>query len=145
MASVSTYLNFRDSTESAFAFYRIVFGTEPSAPIVRFKDMPSSPEAPTIPPEVGNLVMHMELPIVGGHVLHGTDAPEAFGFKVQQGNNVYINLEPDTRAESDRLFAGLSEGGTVEQPLQDQFWGAYFGSLTDKFGIHWMINCTVKN
>jgi PhnB protein len=145
MAGVSTYLNFTDSTESAFAFYKTVFGTESSTPIMRFKDMPSPPGAPPVPPEVANLVMHMELPILGGHILHGTDAPEAFGFKVLQGNNLYINLEPDTRTEADSIFSGLSEGGQVEQPLQEQFWGAYFGSFKDKFGVQWMINCTAKN
>jgi PhnB protein len=56
------------------------------------------------------------------------------------GNNVHINLEPDTREEADCLFAALAEGGRVEQPMQDMFWGAYFGSLADRFGVHWMIN-----
>jgi uncharacterized glyoxalase superfamily protein PhnB len=55
--------------------------------------------------------------------------------------NIYINLEPDSRAETDRLFAALSAGGKVGMPLQDMFWGAYFGSCTDKFGVQWMFNC----
>jgi PhnB protein len=54
---------------------------------------------------------------------------------------VHINLEPDTRDETDRLFAALAVGGQVEMPLQPMFWGAYFGSLTDRFGIKWMFNC----
>jgi PhnB protein len=58
---------------------------------------------------------------------------------------VYINLEPDTRAETDRLFNTLAEGGTVEMPLQEMFWGGYFGSLSDRFGIRWMFNCMNKN
>ncbi len=66
--------------------------------------------------------MHVALPILGGHMLMGTDAPESMGFKVQPGNNVYITLEPDTRAEADRLFAALSANGTIEMPLQDMFW-----------------------
>jgi PhnB protein len=74
----------------------------------------------------------------------GTDAPESMGFKVQQGNNVYINLEPDTRAEVDRLFAALSEGGKAETAPQEMFWGAYYGSCTDKFGVQWMFNCQAK-
>lgn len=67
------------------------------------------------------------------------------GFKLNQGNNVYINLEPDTRAETERLFAALAAGGVVEMQLQDMFLGAYFGSLTDRFGIRWMFNCAAKS
>ena len=88
-----------------------------------------------------NLVMHVELPITGGHLLMGTDAPESMGFNVRFGNNVHINLEPDTREETERLFRGLSAGGKVEMELQEMFWGAYFGSCTDKFGVRWMFNC----
>jgi len=86
--------------------------------------------------------MHVELPILGSHVLMGTDAPESMGFTVTPGNNMFINLEPDTRSETDRLFKALPEGGTVGMPLADMFWGGYFGSLTDRFGISWMFNCT---
>lgn len=67
------------------------------------------------------------------------------GFKLNQGNNVYINLEPDRRAETERLFVALAAGGVVEMQLQDMFWGAYFGSLTDRFGIRWMFNCAAKS
>lgn len=74
----------------------------------------------------------------------GTDAPESMGFKVVQGNNVYINLEPDTRKDVDDLFAKLSEGGKVEFKPQVMFWGDYFASLTDKFGIMWMFNTSAK-
>lgn len=91
-----------------------------------------------------NLVMHVALPILGGHVLMGTDAPESMGFKVNYGNNVYINLEPDTRAETDRLFAALAAEGKIEMPLQEMFWGDYFGSCADKYGVNWMFNCTSK-
>lgn len=144
MAGVSTYLNFADTTEAAFAFYKSVFGTDYSAPVMRFQDIPASPEVPPMTAEVANLVMHMQLPILGGHVLHGSDAPEVFGFKVAKGNNVHINLEPDTREECERLFAALSEDGEVEMPLQDQFWGGYFASFTDRFGIRWMVNGPAK-
>jgi PhnB protein len=88
--------------------------------------------------------MHVSLPILGGHLLMGTDAPESMGFKVNAGNNVYINLSPDTREETQQLFKGLSEGGTVEQELQDMFWGDYYGSCRDKFGVQWMFNCAAK-
>lgn len=85
--------------------------------------------------------MHIELPILAGHVLMGTDAPESMGFALTQGNTVTINLEPDTRGETDKLFAALAVGGSVDMPLSQQFWGGYFGILVDKFGIRWMFNC----
>jgi len=144
MARVSTYLNFARSTEKAFMFYRSVFGGDFSEPIHRFSEIPATPGQPPLPESDKNLVMHVELPILGGHVLMGTDAPESMGFSLTQGNNVYINLEPDTRAETERLFNALSINGKIEMPLQDMFWGAYFGSLTDQFGIQWMFNCTSK-
>jgi PhnB protein len=144
MARVSTYLNFSRTTEEAFLFYKSVFGGNFTTPIHRFSEVPRQPGQPPLAEADNNLVMHVELPILGGHVLMGTDAPESMGFTLTAGNNIYINLEPDTRAETDRLFKGLSEGGTVEMPLQEMFWGGYFGSLTDRFGIHWMFNCTSK-
>jgi PhnB protein len=89
--------------------------------------------------------MHVELPILAGHALMGTDAPESMGFTLVQGNNVFINLEPDTRTDTDRLFKALSEGGKIDMPLQEMFWGGYFGSLVDKFGLRWMFNSASKN
>ena len=141
MASVSTYLNFVRNTEEAFNFYKSVFGGEFFGQgITRFGDIPAGPDNPPMAEEDKNLVMHVELRILGSHTLMGTDAPESMGFKVNFGNNSYINLQPDTRAETDQLFAGLSAGGTVGMELQDMFWGDYFGSFRDQFGIGWMIN-----
>lgn len=141
MARVSTYLNFPRSTEEAFMFYRSVFGGDFEGSIMRFRDIPAGPDSPPMPDADKDLVMHVVLPILGGHILMGTDAPESMGFTLTPGNNVYINLEPDTRAETDRLFEALAEGGKVEMALQDMFWGGYYGSLTDRFGIQWMFNC----
>lgn len=141
MARVSTYLNFTNETEAAFTFYKSVFGGEFNGPIHRFSDAPTDPSRPALSASEQNLVLHIELPILGGHVLMGTDAPESMGFKLNPGNHVYINLEPDTRAEADRLFNALAVGGQINMPIQDMFWGAYFGSLTDRFGIQWMVNC----
>lgn len=145
MARVSTYLNFPRSTEEAFLFYQSVFGTEFSAPIARFRDIPTQPGQPAIAEDDLNLVMHVELPILSGHVLMGTDAPESMGFHLVPGNNFSINLEPDTRAETERLFQALGEGGKVDMPLRDMFWGAYFGTLVDRFGIRWMFNCAQRD
>jgi PhnB protein len=144
MPRVSTYLNFSRSTEQAFLFYQSVFSGEFCSPIHRFGDIPAHPGQPPPADADKNLVMHVELPILGGHVLMGTDAPESMGFALTFGNNVYINLEPDTRVETDRLFQALSQGGEIDMPLQEMFWGGYFGSLTDRFGVRWMFNCASK-
>jgi PhnB protein len=144
MARVSTYINCPRSTEEAFLFYRSVFKTEFCSDIARFKDMPVQPGQPPLGEADGNLILHIELPTLGGHVLMGTDAPESLGFTVTPGSNMHINLEPDTRSEADRLFTELSAGGKVEMPIQDMFWGAYFGSFKDRYGINWMVNCTAK-
>ncbi len=144
MATVSTYLNFARNTEEAFNFYKSVFGTEFSGPIFRFSEIPPEAGAPLVPEEDKNLVMHIALPILGGHTIMGTDAPESMGFRVSYGNNVYLSLHPDTREETKRLFDALSKGGKIEQELQDMFWGDYYGSCSDKFGVHWMFNCDKK-
>ena len=144
MARVSTYLNFAGNTEQAFQFYRTVFGGEFNGAIHRFGDAPPAPGQPPMSDADKKLVMHIELALIGGHVMMGTDAPASMGFTVVHGNSVHINLEPDTRAEAEHLFKALSAGAKVEMPLQDMFWGAYFGSLTDQFGIHWMVNCMAK-
>ena len=144
MASVSTYLNFAGTTEEAFNFYKSVFGGEFSGQVMRFGDIPPQEGMPCIAEADKNLVMHVELRILGGHVLMGTDAPESMGFKLNPGNNVYISLHPDTRKETKRLFDALSAGGKVEMELQDMFWGDYYGSCRDKFGTQWMFNCSEK-
>ncbi|MFV5689683.1 VOC family protein [Flavobacterium sp. ZT3R25] len=145
MARVSTYLNFPRNTEVAFNFYKSVFGGEFSGGgIARFKDIPPAEGMPPLDENDKNLIMHIELPIVGGHILMGTDAPESIGFKVNFGNNVYINLEPDTRAETKKLFIALAAEGTITMELQVMFWGVYYGSCTDKFGVQWMFNCVEK-
>jgi PhnB protein len=144
MARVSTYLNFPGSTEEAFEFYRSVFGGEFSGPIHRFGEVPAAPNQPPLSEADKKLVMHVELAILDGHMLMGTDAPKSMGFSVNHGNSVHINLEPDTRAETQRLYNALAAGAKIDMALQDMFWGAYFGSLTDKFGICWMFNCTSK-
>jgi PhnB protein len=111
---------------------------------MRFGAIPPSTEAPPIAEADKNLVMHVELRILDSHSLMGIDAPESMGFKVNFGNNTYINLQPDTRNVTKRLFTHLSEGGTVTMELQNMFWGDYYGSCTDKFGVQWMFNCSEK-
>ncbi len=144
MSRVSTYLNFPRSTEEAFNFYKSVFGTEFVGDIARMGSVPGGEGGPQIADDDKNLVMHVALPIIGGHILMGTDAPESIGFHLHPGNNVFVNLEPDTRAETEKLFTALSDGGVVGMQLADMFWGDYFGSCTDKYGVQWMFNCTEK-
>lgn len=144
-ARVCTYVNFPGNTEEAFLFYQSVFKTKFTGNgIQRFGDLPADADHPPVADELKKLVLHVELPITANHILMGTDAPEEMGFKVVQGNNMHISLEPDTREEAERLFNQLSVDGNITMPLQDMFWGAYFGSFTDKYGINWMINFLYK-
>ncbi|MFV0259507.1 MAG: VOC family protein [Acidimicrobiales bacterium] len=140
MATVATYLNFMGTTGEAFEHYRTVFGTDYQGDIVRMGDVPTQPGEPEMTDAEKALVMHVALPITGGHVLMGTDAIESAGHVLNQGNNVSIMVMPDSRDEADRIFAGLADGASDVMPMQDMFWGDYFGSLCDRFGIRWMIN-----
>ncbi|CAN5863422.1 MAG: VOC family protein [Actinobacteria bacterium] len=140
MAGVSTYLNFMGKTEEAFNFYKSVFRTEFSGPINYMRDVPPDPNSPPLPENEKGLVMHVALPTLGGHQLMGTDALESMSHELTFGNNISINLEPDSREEADRLFAALSDGGEVTMAMEDMFWGDYFGTVTDKYGVQWMVN-----
>lgn len=144
MARVSSYLNFPGNTEEAFNFYKKVFKSEFINGIKRFGEVPADPNQPPMAEELKKLVLHIELPILGGHILMGTDAPKEFGMTVNKGNNMHIILEPESREEAKRLFDELSEDGVIEMPIQDMFWGDYYGSFQDKFGINWMINFQQK-
>lgn len=142
---VCTYLNFPGNAEEAFLFYKSVFKTEfIGNGIQRFGDLPTNENQPAIADNLKNMVLHVELPIIANHILMGTDAPKEMGFSVTQGNNMFISLEPETRIEAKRIFEVLSVDGTISMPLEEMFWGAYFGTFTDKFGINWMINCLNK-
>ncbi|MHB1583705.1 MAG: VOC family protein [Acidimicrobiales bacterium] len=139
MARVSTYLNFDGRAEEALAYYGEIFGTEPSAPVVRFADMAPSPDGPTLAADDARKVMHAELPILGGHVLMATDLLESLGQQVKVGNNVTLNLEPDDREDADRLYGALADGGSESTGMQDVPWG-YWGCTLDRFGIRWMFH-----
>ena len=136
MATINPYLNFNGNTEEAFNFYKSVFGGEFLA-LMRFKD---NPQCEKMSESDKERIMHVALPIGNGTALMATDALESMGQQLTVGNNFYIALSPDSKEEADRLFNGLSVGGKVEMPMQDMFWGAYYGSFADKFGIQWMVN-----
>jgi PhnB protein len=135
MARTNIYLNFQGNTEQAFEFYRSVFGGE-------FSDLQRMSDVPGFEVDEAdkNKLMHVSLPLLGTTVLMGTDALESMGHIVSVGNNVSISLEPDSLAETERIFSALSEGASDITELQKMFWGAYYGAFADRFGIRWMFN-----
>ena len=134
--TLSTYLHFNGNCREAFEFYRSAFGGEFDV-LQTFGDGPADMD---VPGDESNNIMHVSLS-VGTSVLMGSDVPSTFGSPVKEGGNISISYASPSREETDALFAKLADGGTVTMPLQDMFWGDYFGSCTDKFGINWMISC----
>ena len=137
MATTNTYLNFNGNCEEAFNFYKSVFGAEFTY-IGRFGEMPPSEEHP-VPETDKDKVMHVSLPI-GTSVLMGSDCGGEWAPTFKQGNNFSVSISANTKEEADKLFNGLAQGGQITMPLADTFWGDYFGLLTDKFGINWMMS-----
>ncbi|QEH41233.1 VOC family protein [Chitinophaga sp. XS-30] len=140
MATVNPYLNFAGNTEEAFNFYKSVFGGEFSF-LQRFKDTPHAGE---LPAEEQDKIMHIALPIGENMVLMATDTLKSMGQSVHPGDNMSLAISPDNREDTERYFNALADGGKVVMPLEDVFWGAYFGMLVDKFGIQWMVNFEAK-
>ena len=140
MPEMHPYLNFDGQAEEAFNFYKSVFGGEFTA-LLKFADMPDSDQ---VQDNERNRVMHVALPINEHTILMASDCMPSAGHIIKVGNNMYINVATDSREEADSIFNGLSAGGKVEMPMQDMFWGDYFGSFADKFGIQWMINFNSK-
>lgn len=140
MSRVCTYLNFMGQAEEAFAFYGAVFGTQAAGEVSRMGDLVSGPGAPSLPEAERGLVAHIELPILAGHVLMGSDLVPSMGHELRIGNNVTVEVEPDSREEADRLYGALSEGGSESTGMQEMPWG-YWGCTLDRYGIRWMLNC----
>ena len=143
MARVNTYLNFQGQTEEAFAFYAKTFGTEITM-LSRYSDMPAVGPG-QLAAEERNLVLHAELPIIGGHVLMATDMLRSMGQETRIGNNTTLCLDVDNREDADRLYGALSEGGSEGSPMADMPWGAYWGVILDRYGIRWMVNYTAAS
>jgi PhnB protein len=133
---VHPYLNFDGEAEEAFNFYKTVFGGEFTANM----KMSDAPESDKLQEAEKNRTMHISLPIGKDTILMASDIVPSAGHQLNKGNNVYVSIHPESRESADHLFNGLSRGGKIEMPIQDQFWGDYFGSLIDKFGVHWMVN-----
>ncbi|BBE17756.1 PhnB protein [Aquipluma nitroreducens] len=136
MATINPHINFNGNAEEAFNFYKSVFGGE-IATIVRLKDL-SSPEFPVAENDA-NKIMHIALPI-GKNSLMGNDVPESMGRVNENENRSKIVISAESREEADKLFRGLSAGGSIEVPIGDSPWGSYFGMFRDKFGIEWMVD-----
>ena len=139
MTTVNVYLNFSGNCEEAFTFYKNVFGKEFSY-IGRYKDMPVQEGMPPLPTEMGDLIMHVGLPISTETALLGSDAGGEWAPNLVAGNNFAVSITCESQDEADRLFNGLSENGKVSMPMAETFWGDYFGMFTDKFGINWMVS-----
>jgi PhnB protein len=135
MATINPYINFNGNAEEAFNFYKSVFGGEFGS-IVRFKDL-EGPDFP-IAENDANKIMRITLPI-GGNTLIANDVPEALGRVSEEENRSKISVSAESREEADKIFAGLSVGGSVEMPMDESPWGTSFAMLRDKFGIEWTV------
>ncbi|MBX6379417.1 MAG: VOC family protein [Thermoflavifilum aggregans] len=138
MKAVIPYLNFDGQAEEAMLFYKSVFGGEFAGGGIMY--MGNVPGMDNLSEEEKKRVMHVTLSLGNGLMLMASDTLPSMGHRLITGNNLYILLSPDSREEADRLFQALSEGGKVQMPMQDQFWGDYYGIVVDKFGVQWMIN-----
>ena len=139
MGQVNIYLNFDGNAEEAFNHYKNVFGTEFAGPLMRMKDAPPREGVPPLPEAEQNKVMHVALPIMDGTQLMATDVLPSMGHKLVEGNNFTISLSPGSKAEADKLFKDLSDGGSDAVAPHDEFWG-YWGTCKDRFGVRWMFN-----
>ncbi len=131
------YLNFMGNTEEAMNFYKSVFGGE-FMTFQRFSDVPGT--ADNLPDNEKNKMMHVALKINDSITLMATDMLASVGHQLNIGNQISLSLNAESKEEADKIFNGLSVDGKVEMPIEDTFWGAYFGMWEDKFGIKWMIN-----
>lgn len=137
MATIHPYLIFNGQCEAAFMLYKSVFGGE-FQQISKFGDMPSDTEIP-LSEEDANRIMHVSFPINKDFILMGSDSNSQSG-EVKFGDNISISVNTESRSEAEKIFNGLAKDGIIKMPLQDTFWGAYFGMLEDKYGVQWMVN-----
>lgn len=135
MIAINPYLNFPGTSEAAFNFYKSVIGGEITM-VMRFGDMPED----QTPETDKDKICHISLQLPNGTILMATDALECHGQKLVSGNNFHLSLGVESAAEADRLFADLSAAGSVQMPMENMFWGDYFGMVTDQFGTQWMIS-----
>lgn len=139
MATVNIYLNFDGNCMEAFDFYKNAFGGEFEY-VGKFSEMPLDEGQAPLSSEQGNRIMHISLPISAETSLMGSDIGGPWDTPLVMGNNFSVSVNAGQKAEAERLFGALSEGGSVTMPMTDTFWGAYFGMFTDKFGVNWMVS-----
>jgi PhnB protein len=135
MPTINPYINFNGNAEEAFTFYKSVFGGE-FTKITRFKEI-STPEFP-IPEKEANKIFYIALPI-GKNILIANDVPESLGRVNENENRSKISVTAESKEEAERIFNGLSAGGTVEMPMEESPWGSYFAMFRDKYGIEWTV------
>ena len=143
MTTVNIYLTFDGNCKEAFEFYQTVFKAE-IPHMSTFGEMPPQEGQPPMPDEMKNRIMHVSLPISKETVLMGSDSGGEWAANLKPGNNFSISVNTDNAEEAQRIFNALADGGSITMPLAKTFWEAYFGMLTDKFGINWMVNCDLK-
>lgn len=136
MTTLHPWINFNGNAEEAFTFYKSVFGGE-FTKIVRFKDLAS--DEFTVPEKEADKIMYIALPIGADNLLIANDVPEAMGKVNENENRSKILVHAESKEEADRLFQGLSAGGSVEGPMGDSPWNSYAGMFRDKYGIEWII------
>ncbi|UII26422.1 VOC family protein [Fulvivirga maritima] len=142
MAKINPYLMFNGNAEEAFNFYKSVFGGEFSS-VVRFSDLPGNPNQ-NLNEKDAHKIMHIALPIGENYLLMASDGLDINGKLNEYENRSKICINTESKDEADQLFNGLSANGQVEVPISDSPWSSYFGMFRDKFGIEWMIDCTLQ-
>lgn len=136
IATINPHINFNGNAAAAIEFYRVAFGGEFSK-VLYLKDLASADFQ--VDPKDENKIMHISLPIGKSNHLIGNDVPEFLGKVNEDENRSKISISAETKEEAERLFDGLSKGGTVEMPMAESPWGSYFGMFRDKFGIEWIV------
>ncbi len=138
MSVINPYLTFTGNCEEAFNYYKSVFGGE-FASIQRFGEMPPQEGYPVSESDKSK-IMHVSLPISKETILMGSDAGEKMNPSIIQGSNFTLSVNTESKQEADRIFNDLSKGGKVSMPMENTFWGSYFGMCIDQFGISWMVS-----
>lgn len=142
MTTINPYLNFNGNCAEAFDHYKTLFGGE-FALKMKFKDAPKGDQPPGTSSAEGERIMHVSLPVGKTAILMGSDRPAGFDPGVP-GDLYSVSISADNKADADRLFNGLAEGGKPTMPMSNTFWGSYFGMCTDRFGIQWMVSYDEK-
>jgi len=132
---INAYISFKDNAREALEFYQSVFGGK--LVMSTFKEFGVSDN-----PAEQDLIMHGMLEAENGISFMGSDTPSFMEY--QPGARISLALSGDNAEELKGYFEKLSAGGTVTMPLDKAPWGDYYGSLTDKFGINWMVNLAEK-